>query len=145
MTAAVGQQEELLRKKGDDVYLPCQNVQTCDQIQWWFKAPWNPLLERIPLPGPGSTLSNRKMLREDCTLVLLGVQALDAGYYMCTLMEREVVQIYLAVLTSKYHSGLMGAGERCVHSLLSPKHCRPWLHLEVATPKISNKVGGTVL
>lgn len=34
MTAAVGQQEELLRKKGDDVYLPCQNVQTCDQIQW---------------------------------------------------------------------------------------------------------------
>ncbi|XP_075869187.1 uncharacterized protein LOC142879679 isoform X2 [Nelusetta ayraudi] len=98
-TAVVGQQKELLKKKGDNVYLPCTNVRRCDQIQWWFKAPWNPLLEQIPLPAPGSTLSNRKMLQEDCTLVLLGVQEVDAGYYMCTVMELEVVQIYLAVLT----------------------------------------------
>lgn len=111
MTAVVGQQKELLKKKGDNVYLPCTNVRRCDQIQWWFKAPWNPLLEQIPLPAPGSTLSNRKMLQEDCTLVLLGVQEVDAGYYMCTVMELEVVQIYLAVLTSKYHSGLMDARE----------------------------------
>lgn len=113
MTAPVRLQQMFLNEEGDDVYLPCENMQTCDQIQWWFKAPWNSVLERITLPAPGSTLSNRKMLQEGCTLVLLGVQATDAGQYMCTLMELEVVQMYLAVVTSKYHSGLMGAGERC--------------------------------
>lgn len=74
-------------------------MQKCDQIQWWFKAPWNLLLEQIPLPAPGSTLYNRKMLQEGCTLVLLGVQAVDAGQYVCTQMQQEVVKMYLAVVT----------------------------------------------
>lgn len=113
MTAVVGQQQMFLNEKGDDVYLPCGNVQTCDLIQWWYKAPWSSLLELIPLPAPGSTLNSRQMLRKDCTLVLLRVQDLDVGQYLCRLGSREMVQIYLAVVTSKYHSGLTGAGERC--------------------------------
>lgn len=112
MTAPVRLQQIFLNEKGDDVYLPCDNMQTCDQIQWWFKTPRNPMLDWIPLLAPGSTLSNRKMLQEGCTLVLSGVQATDAGQYMCTQMQKEMVQMYLAVVTSKYHSGLMGAGER---------------------------------
>lgn len=115
MTAALGQQLPvfLLNEKGDDVPLPCGNVNMCDQIRWWLKPPGSPLYMPLLVPPPGSTLSSMKMLQEGCTLVLLQVQARDAGQYACRLGLVELAQFYVEVVTSEYQSRSVGAAEPC--------------------------------
>lgn len=103
----------LLTEKGDDVPLPCGNVNVCDQIRWWVKPPGSPMYMPLLVPPPGSNLRSMKMLVERCTLVLLQVLAADAGEYSCRLGPVELVQFYVNVVASKYQSRFMGAAEPC--------------------------------
>ncbi|XP_054618547.1 uncharacterized protein LOC129172622 isoform X3 [Dunckerocampus dactyliophorus] len=136
-TAARGDPQVVMVKDGDDATLPCEHLldsQVSCGLTWLFSNDSNTYeLITSGRIGSGFTSRARRLsLTANCSLVIKGVAAQDAGPYFCRMYQggREkdsVIYLYVVTLTVKSISEDGRMASCIVHSPGRCQHQVMWL------------------
>ncbi|XP_067338489.1 tyrosine-protein phosphatase non-receptor type substrate 1-like [Channa argus] len=103
-----GQYSSVITRSGDNVTLPCEIGDKCDEIHWLFSGsePTRVVVVfrygEIDKTQISKSKSDRLSVAENCSLVIKKVTVEDVGHYGCQLLKsqkKQISSVHLSVVT----------------------------------------------